>query len=140
MLQRWCASFAALAVFLGFVAAPHTHLHQADAHRPVIDEDHGGDHAWPIVHSHFSPHGVTDTTDDPALAEPDNEEVVSLATFVFDTGKLPAPVAGLQITLSTPGGSSVWRQVNTHQPRSHAPPPVGLPSPRAPPLHPSLVS
>ena len=131
-----------MALLLGFVVAPYTHVHQSasgvsDAH------DH---HSRPatLLHAHGTAHSEDpDTHHAPAEGDQDVEQKIwSVGGFVFQpasTAHAPLPaLAVYPVTYIVSTGS--WPGVTVTQPGAHAPPFVAASNLRAPPLAPATVS
>lgn len=142
MLRRFGAAITAMAVLLGFVAAPYTHVHQSA--RGVSDaHDH---HSRPatLLHAHVTPHsGDPESHHPPAEGDRDVEQKIwSVSGFVFQPASaahalLPA-LAVSPVTCIVSTGS--WLGVIVTQPGAHAPPFIGGSNLRAPPFVPAAVS
>jgi hypothetical protein len=131
-----------MALLLGFVAAPYTHVHQSA--RGVSDAH--GHHSRPatLLHAHVTAHAeAPDSHHPPAEGDPDVEQTMwSVGGFVFQPASpahapLPAlPVHPVAYMVST--GS--WLGVTVTQPGAHAPPFIPGSNLRAPPFVPAPVS
>jgi len=131
--------WVALTVLIAFAAAPYSHLHRREAHRAPAPDHHHAHGA--VVHAHLSAHASPHATDGPVVASPAEEEaVISLATFIFDTPHVTPAVAEVPMAPAVPVLSLLGRQVRLPQPRAHAPPSLERRSIRAPPVDPPIVS
>ena len=142
MLRQLGAALSVMALLLGFVASPYTHVHQSV--RGVSDaHDH---HSRPatLLHAHVTPHsGDHDSHHPPVEGDQDVEQKIwSVSGFVFQAAStahaaLPAlPVYPVTYFVST--GS--WLGVIFTQPGAHAPPSIAGSNLRAPPFAPAIVS
>jgi hypothetical protein len=142
MLRRFGAALSVVALLLGFVAAPYTHVHHSAS--GVSDaQDH---HSRPatFLHAHVTAHSEdSDTHHPPAEGDQDVEKKIwSVGGFVFQRASaahapLPAlPVYPVTYIVST--GS--WLGVTVTQPGAHAPPFLAGSNLRAPPFVPATVS
>jgi hypothetical protein len=142
MLRRFGAAISVMALLLGFVAAPYTHVHQSA--RGVSDaHDH---HSRPatVLHTHVTAHSEDlDTHHPPAEGDQDvDQEIWSIGGFVFQPASMAyAPLPALAVypvTYIVSTGS--WLGVTVTQPGAHAPPFVAGSNLRAPPFVPAAVS
>lgn len=142
MLRRFGAAISVMALLLGFVAAPYTHVHQSA--RGLSDvHDH---HSRPatLLHAHVTPHsGDPDSHHPPAEGDQDVEQKIwSVGGFVFQpasTAQAPLPALPVYpVTYIVSTGS--WLGVTFTQPGAHAPPFIGGSNLRAPPFAPAAVS
>ena len=143
MLRRFGAALSVMALLLGFVTSPYTHVHQSA--RGVSDaHDH---HSRPttLLHAHVTPHsGDHDSHHPPVEGDRDAEQKIwSVAGFVFQpTGAAYAPSPALPVSPVAPAVSpGSWVPgVSVTQPGAHAPPFIAGSNLRAPPFGPAAVS
>lgn len=142
MLHRFGAVISVMALLLGFVAAPHTHVHQSARGLGDI-HDHDSRPAT-LLHAHVTPHADdADAHHSPAEGDQDVEHKIwSVGGLVFQAAPLVrAPLAALPVSrvtdiVSTGAGVGV----TVTQPGAHAPPFLAGANLRAPPFVPAAVS
>lgn len=136
MLRGWGAGVSALALLVGFVAAPHTHLHLA-GQGVVSDAQHALAQTTSVVHAHLTPHHSGQGHD--AHRDADHGDVpqtASVDVFVFQAAASPtwpSPVT-VQRAVTLAPVPTAWAGVSAHHPRAHGPPSIRPPASRAPPL------
>ena len=119
-----------LALLVGFVAAPHTHLHPSG--QGVANDSR---HAHAVLHSHVTNHEGAHGHDIPADADPDDRrDGLSVDNFVFQsTSRLVAHVTVLPYVVVSPGLTSVWTGVSRLRPPVYGSPPIPPSAARGPP-------
>ena len=140
MLRRFGAALSVMALLLGFVASPYTHVHQSvsDGH------DHQSRPAA-LLHAHVTPHsGDHDSHHPPVEGDQDVEQKIwSVAGFVFQpapTAYAPSPALPVSPVAHAVSPGSWLPGVSVTQPGAHAPPFIAGSSLRAPPFGPAPVS
>ena len=153
MWARLCIGLLVLAMVASGTTVSHAHLHTGNGHRVAHDEDHAGDPAQSLWHSHGAAHGhdADVHAHEPAASVPDDhgdherpedqedpEDVVSVGGLVTSapTSVYQAPPVLVAIlvagsTLDVP--VRAWTATVGALPRVHAPPLIAPRSPRAPP-------
>ena len=133
MMRRFLASFSTLALLVGFVAAPHTHLHPSG--QSVANDSR---HAHAVLHSHVTSHEEGHGHDAPADADPDDgRDGLSVDSFVFQAGtsRLPVDVAAmLPHSVAPPALTSIWTGVSRRLPPVYRSPPILRAASRGPPI------
>jgi hypothetical protein len=141
MLRRFGAAISMLALLLGFVAAPYTHVHQS-ARGGIDGHDH---HSRPatLLHTHVTPHsGDPDAHHPPAEGDQDvQQRIWSVGGLVFQPAStVHAPLPALPVYPVTDMVSTgAWVGVTVTQPGAHAPPFMAGANLRAPPFVPAAV-
>jgi hypothetical protein len=131
-----------MALLLGFVAAPYTHVHQSAR---GLSNDHGH-HSRPatLLHTHVTAHSEDpDAHHPPAEGDQDAEQTMwSVGGFVFQPASTAqAPLPALLVYTGTSIVSTGSRlRVTVTQPGAHAPPVTAASNLRAPPFVPAAVS
>lgn len=141
MLGRLGAASSVLALLLGFVAAPYTHVHQS-ARGPSDAHDHS--RPATLLHAHVTPHsGDHDSHHPPVEGDQDAEQKIwSVGGFVFHPASAAhAPVPALPTFTVAHGPSpDSWVGVSVTHPGAHGPPSIAGFSLRGPPSAPAVVS
>lgn len=153
MWARLCICLLVLAMVASGATVSHAHLHTGNGHRVAHDDDHAGDPARTLWHSHGAPHGhdAEVHAHEPAAPAPDDdghhqrpedpddpEDVVSVggtvASALSPAHEAPPVLVAIIVvgqTLDIP--VRVWTGAVGALPRVHAPPLLAPSSPRAPP-------
>lgn len=143
MVRRFGATLSVMALLLGFLAAPYSHVHQSVRGLSDAHDDHSRPAA--LLHSHASPHsGHPDSHHPPVEGGQDAEQTVwSVAGFVFQPAPAAyAPAPGLPVSSLAQAVSPTTRVrgVSVTRPGAHAPPFLTASSLRAPPVAPAAIS
>jgi hypothetical protein len=146
MWARLCIGLLVLAMVASGAAASHAHLHAGNGHRVAHDDDHAGDPAQSLWHSHGAPHAHDAAAHDaePAASSPSDsgderpEDVVSVAgTIASPPTSAPWTPPGLVAIIVARETTAVpvrtWTAAVGALPPVHAPPLIAPRSPRAPP-------
>jgi hypothetical protein len=143
MLRRFGAAISVMALLLGFVSAPYTHVHQSG---DGVSDPHNH-HSRPaaLLHAHVTPHsGHHDSHHPPVEGDQDAEQKIwSVAGFVFHpapAAHAPSPALPVSPVAHAVSFSSWVAGVSVTQPGAHGPPFIAGSSLRAPPFGPSAVS
>ena len=134
--RRFGAALSVVALLLGFVASPYTHVHQSAG---GVSDAHDHHHSRPAtrLHAHVTPHtGHPDAHHPPAESDEDVERKIwSVAVFVFQLAPAAyAPLPSLPVSaLAHAVSPRPWVRVSVTQPGAHAPPFNPGSSLRAPP-------
>jgi hypothetical protein len=138
-LRRFGAALSVMALLLGFVVSPYTHVHQSvggqDAHsRPVT-----------LLHAHVTPHsGHHDSHHPPVEGDQDAEQKIWwVGGFVFHPAPAayaPSPALPVSPVAHAVSPSTWARGVSVTQPGAHGPPFITGSSLRAPPVAPAAIS
>jgi hypothetical protein len=141
MLHRLAAAVSGLALLVGFVGAPHSHVHLSGE---ALSDAH--DHHSPpptLLHAHVTPHAEDpDHHHPPGSNDTDAEQRIWSVTFTSQPAAAPtAPAPALPVSVVPPVvPAHAWIAQHIPQPRAHGPPCAGGSDLRAPPSAPAAVS
>jgi hypothetical protein len=143
MLRWFGAAISVMALPLGFVAAPYTHVHQSAHGQSDVQDPHS--RPATLLHAHVTPHsGDHDSHHPPVEGDQDAEQKIwSVAGFVFHpapAADAPSPALPVSPVAHAVPPSTWVAGVSVTQPGAHGPPFIAGSSLRAPPFAPAAVS